>query len=310
MFYGLGVVYLATMFDKCRCDHGVVYMTAVSLVVVPYMIYYGFIFDHISVNYQMLPLAFWCLEAYFVTRHKEKRLFYGWYIPAALFSLVVQYATNTGIVTLSVAWGICSYVGLIFAAQWFQEGRLSAEKAQEVQNGKATGGMLRVGCVAVAVTLLVHFSGTFFQRMTYAWGDERVWNLTEQMKQGPLKGVYTTPEMAGWYADVCGELDMLELTDEDQIMVFGVAPWIYLHVDANCGNYSTWQVHENSTQLYTYYELHPDKFPTVIYMAHWQDKFMECELSGMFKDKGYEVVYDGVGRVMMSPERMAQWKTK
>jgi len=308
MFYVLGVVYLATLLDKKRYEHGVLYMAAASAAVIPHMIYYGFIFDHISVNYQMLPLAFWCMEAYFVTRDKEKRLFWGWYVPAALFSLVVQYATNTGIVTLSVAWGICSYVGLIFVAEWFKELRIQKDLACEKQLEKHRKVLLRVGCAGIAVTLAVHFAGTFFQRMTYAWGDNRVWYLTEQMERGPLKGVYTTPEMAAWYADVCGELDMLDLTEDDQIMVFGVAPWIYLYVDANCGNYSTWQVHENSTQLYTYYALHPDKFPNVIYMAHWQDKFVECELADMFKDKGYEVVYDGVGRVMMSPERIASWK--
>ena len=81
------------------------------------------------------------------------------------------------------------------------------------------------------------------------------------------------------------ELDTLELTEEDELMVGGVAPWIYLYVDAGCGNYSTWQVHENSTQLYDYYALHPEKFPDVIYMAHWADRFLESELSNQFLEK-------------------------
>ena len=144
--------------------------------------------------------------------------------------------------------------------------------------------------------------------MTYAWGDERVWELSERMERGPLKNVYTTPEMADWYAQVLDELDMLNLTEEDEIMVVGVAPWIYLYVDAGCGNYSTWQVHENSTQLYDYYALHPDKFPNVIYMAHWAEEFLASDLSNQFLDKGYTVVYEGTGTVMMSPERAAAWQ--
>ena len=106
MFVGLLFVYGATLFDKKRYSHSPVYMILAAVCVVPYLIYYGFVFEHITVNYQMLPLAFWCLEAYFVTEHKEKRLFYGWYLPAMLFTMIVQYATNTGIVTLSVAYGI------------------------------------------------------------------------------------------------------------------------------------------------------------------------------------------------------------
>ena len=110
------------------------------------------------------------------------------------------------------------------------------------------------------------------------------------------------------HLDIKYQLDMLDLTEEDEVMVVGVAPWIYLYVDAGCGNYSTWQVHENSTQLYDYYALHPDKFPDVIYMAHWADRFLAADLSRQFTDKGYTVVYQGTGTVMMSPERAASWE--
>lgn len=287
LFVGLGVVYAATWLDRKRLSHGAIYMFLASLAVLPYLIYYGFIFEHITVNYQMLPLTFWGLEAYFVTEHKDKRMFIWWYLPAMVFTMIVQYATNTGIVTLSVAYSLCSGVGLLFFAQWLKEARVRDK------------GLWKKAAAAFAcVTVLVQFAGTFYLRMTYAWGDERVWKLTEQMERGPLKDVYTTPEVAEWYGQVLNELDMLELTEEDEIMVVGVAPWIYLYVDANCGNYSTWQVHENSTQLYDYYELHPDKFPNVIYMAHWAEIFLNSELSNQFKERGYEVVYKGVGTVM------------
>lgn len=304
MFCILGGVYAATLFDKNRCRHGLVYMILSSIAIFPYLIYYGFIFDNIGVNYQMLPLAFWCLEAYLVTKKKDKRLFYGWYLPAMIFTIVVQYATNTGIVAISMAYGMCSWVGLMFVADWVEE-----QKDEH-------SGMLRfrgrpyyravVACTAAI--LLLQFAGTVFLRMTYALGDNRVWKLTAQMDRGPLKNVYTTPEMTEWYGQVLDELDMLELTEDDEIMVVGVAPWIYLYVDAGCGNYSTWQVHENSMQLYDYYALHPDKFPNVIYMAHWADKFLESELSSQFLDKGYTVVYRGTGTVMMSPERASAWQ--
>ncbi len=299
MFLGLGAVYLATALDKKRCEHGVLYMALASLAVVPYLIYYGFIFDHIMVNYQMLPLAFWCLEAYLVTRDKDKRLMYGWYLPVAIFTMIVQYATNTGIVTLSIAWGTCSYVGLMFVAQWL--GEIRVQKTAQKRN------TARLACVLVCGVLLLQFAGTFFLRMTYAWGDKRVWALTEQMESGPLKGVYTNPEDAQWYEEVLAELDMLDLTEEDQLMVFGVAPWIYLHVDAGCGNYSTWQVHQDSAYIWEYYKLHPEKFPDVIYVAHWKEEFETCELTEPFREMGYEIVYRGTGNVAMSPERRAVW---
>ena len=295
MFVGLAVVYLATLIDKKRYAHGLIYMIAASVCVLPYLIYYGFIFEHITVNYQMLPLAFWCLEAYFVTEHKDRRLFYGWYLPAMVFTLIVQYATNTGIVTISVAYGMCSIEGLIFVTEWLKEWRMR-EHVRLLS-------CRRAALACVSVMLAAQFAGTFFLRMTFAWGDNRVWEMDTRMTYGPLKGVYTTAENAQWYEGVLDDLDALELTADDQIMVFGVAPWIYLCVDAGCGNYSTWQVHTESTVLYDYYALHPEKFPDVIYLAHWTEKFMECELAQIFFEKGYTVVYEGTETVLMSPER-------
>lgn len=297
MFCVMGVVYAATFLDKKRYAHGAFYMLLASVAVAPSLIFYGFLSDHIPMNHQMLPLAFWCLEAYFVTERKDKRLFYWWYLPAWVFTFVVQYATNTGIVTISVAYGLCSCIGLLFFFDWFRELR---ERKKSLLRLAATA--------AVWGTLLLQFAGTFYLRMTYAWGEDYVYKLTATMDRGPLRGVHTTPETARWYEDVLGELDLLDLTGEDQLMVVGVAPWIYLYVDAGCGNYSTWQVHENSVQLYDYYALHPDKFPDVIYMAHWADKFLECDLSNQFKEKNYQVVYRGRGTVMMSPERAQAWR--
>ena len=300
MFCGLGLTYALTLFDRRRCEHGLVYMLLASVSVLPAMIYYGFTAEHIPVNYQMLPLAVWCLEAYFVTKNKEKRLFYGWYLPALLFTMIVQYATNTGIVTISVAYSLCSCVGLLFAARWLEE--LKRTEGINVRFRRKLCGVLVWGVV------FVQFAGTFYLRMNYAWGDDWVPKLTQRMEKGPLKGVYTTPETAVWYGEALEELDGLSLTEEDQLMVVGVAPWIYLYVDAGCGNYSTWQVHENSTYIHDYYAVHPEKFPDVIYMAHWAEIFLECELSAPFKERGYEIVYEGNGTVMMDPERAQRYR--
>ncbi len=297
MFCGLGLIYGAALLDKKRCEHSVVYMILASLAVFPALFYYGFVFDHIPVNYQMLPLAFWCLGAYLVTEKKDKRLFYGWYLPAVLFTVLVQYATNTGIVTISVAYSVCSCVGLLFAADWLKE----------VWKKAGAGRLALKVCTAlVCATVLLQFAGTFYLRMDYAWGeDKRVGGLTARMERGPLKGVHTAPDVAQWYQTVLGDIDSLKLTQEDKLMIVGVAPWIYVYVDAQCGSYSTWQVHENSTYLFPYYEVHPDKIPNVIYMEQWADRFLESDLAKPFERWEYVCIEKEAGMVMMSPERAA-----
>lgn len=295
MFCGLGMVYLATFLDRKRCEHGVAYMLLASLAVFPALIYYGFAAEHIPINYQMLPLAFWCLEAYFVTRKKERRLFYGWYLPAMIFTMIVQYATDTGIVNISASYSLCSYPGLMFVSRWLKEVWGMEGNRQRLLRG--------AGSIAVCAVVCLQFLGTFYLRMNYACGDDKMPLLTKKMERGPLKGVYTTPETAGWYEEVLLELDALQMTERDRLLVVGVAPWIYIYADAECGSYSTWQVYEESIQLHDYYTLHPDKFPNVIYMAHWADKFLDCELAVPFKERGYEVVHRGTGTIMMAPDR-------
>ena len=125
------------------------------------------------------------------------------------------------------------------------------------------------------------------------------------MERGPLKGVHTAPDVAQWYQTVLGDIDSLKLTQEDKLMIVGVAPWIYVYVDAQCGSYSTWQVHENSTYLFPYYEVHPDKIPNVIYMEQWADRFLESDLAKPFERWEYVCIEKEAGMVMMSPERAA-----
>ena len=50
MFCALGVIYAATLLDKKRFRHGLAYMLLASAAVLPYLIYYGFIFEHITVD--------------------------------------------------------------------------------------------------------------------------------------------------------------------------------------------------------------------------------------------------------------------
>ncbi len=293
MVWGYGALYLAILADKSRRRRAALYLGLGLTFLVPYLVYYGFISEHITVNYQMMPLAFLGLEAYLLTKNRDKRLFVYGYLLSVLYTMAVQYATNTGIVTISAAYGVASMISVMFIWDcgkeiWEQESVLLKRR-------------LAVGFLAAA--LLLQFAGTFYLRLTFAWGDGRTWRMDTQMKRGPLKGVYTMKEQAEEYDQVLRELDFLNLTGEDELLVVGVAPWIYLYVDAGCGSYSTWQVHENSVQLIDYYALHPDKFPDVVYMMHWAEEFMGSSLMEPFAEKGYEVVYMERGTVLLSPER-------
>ena len=218
--------------------------------------------------------------------------------------MIVQLSSNTGIVTISAAYGIASILSVVFL--WDCGREICVKDADGVPAGRLksfkTGKTVAAG--VLLLVLVMQFAGTGYLRMTYAWGDDVMENLTVKMERGPLKGVYTNPDMAEHYEEVLKELDSLALTEEDKLLVVGVAPWIYLYTDAQCGSYSTWQIHENSLFLFTYYELHPDKIPNVIYMNKWGEDFLNSVMAKPFYNMGYEVTYLERGIVMQAPGRM------
>lgn len=288
-----GVLYPVILLDKKRWRHRAVYLGTGGICMAAYLIYYGFVYEHIPVNYQILPLVFLGLEAYMLTQKRDRRLFFCWYLPALFYTMVVQYATNTGIVMVSSAYGISTFASVI----------LIGDLCKEIRWQGCWDSGKKVLFIFLLSVLCIQCAGTLYLRMSFALADDKTWRLNAHMDRGPLKGIYTSEDQAREYEQVLKELDTLSLTKEDQLLVVGIAPWIYLYAEAGCGSYSTWQVDENTTQLSAYYELHPDKFPTVIYMMHWGEDFMKSPLAQPFWERGYVVTQMERGIVMEAPDR-------
>ena len=61
---------------KVSCTFYIAISVAVT---VPYILYYCFIWDHVSINHMLVPFAFPGLVSYVVTKEKNRKLFYFWY---------------------------------------------------------------------------------------------------------------------------------------------------------------------------------------------------------------------------------------
>ena len=105
-----------------------------------------------------------------------------------------------------------------------------------------------------------------------------------------MKGVHTSEENGQLYTDVLQDMKDLELTKEDKLFVVGIAPWMYLNTEAECGAYSTWETLETDPLIWKYYESLPEKLPTVIYCYMYEESILETEFADKFMDMGYEPV--------------------
>lgn len=280
--YMTGCLLAVRIADRRKKIPPSVYLLLSVLTAVPHMIYYGFFWDMVGINYVLIPMAFPGLIAYLVTEEKDRRLFYGWYVPGLFYTLLAHFATNTGILTVSASYMIPSAASLLLI--W------TAVREQ--------GRILWVTCLAGILTA-VQFTACLYQRVFFVWGDENLSALSQELTEGPLKGIRTCAENKELYQEVLLDMEELALTDRDRLFVTGIAPWMYLNTEAECAAYSTWETLESDPLIPIYYELRPWKLPTVIYCYESEEEILDTEFADMFLKMGYEPLTMRRGIVLM-----------
>lgn len=281
--YVTGLLIVLKLADRKKKVSSAWYLAAITVVTIPYVIYYGFFWEMVGINYMLIPLSFAGFAAYMASEHKDRLLFYGWYIPGVFYTFLAHFATDTGILTVSASYMIPSAASLLLIWTALKE------------NGRRV--WLRV---LVCMLFAVQFTACVYQRMIYVWGDEHLEYLTCRLNEGPMKGIHTSAENAELYGDVMEDLRDLHLTSEDKLFVVGIAPWIYLSTEAECADYSTWQTLETDPLIPLYYELHPEKLPTVIYCYEYGEEILDTEFADNFISMGYEPQVMRRGMVLIS----------
>ncbi|MBS6398160.1 MAG: hypothetical protein KH452_13600 [Clostridiales bacterium] len=271
LVYTTGILMLLWIADRRKKIASSIYLAVDVAATVPYIIYYGFFWEMVGINYMLVPLAFPGVIAYMVSKERDKRLFFGWYVPGLLYTLLAHFATNTGILTVSASYMIAGAASVLLIWQVVKE----------------QGNIRWLGILA-GVLMLVQLLGCFWQRMVYVWGDEHLEYLEYELTEGPMKGIHTSAENAQLYADVLQDMQELGLTEDDKLFVIGIAPWMYLNTEAECGAYSTWETLETDPLISVYYEIRPEKLPTVIYCYEYEQEILETEFAQNFINMGYE----------------------
>lgn len=239
------------LFDKKRVKHGTIYMGLSVISIVPYMIYHGLISDYVPINLVTVPICFLGLTAYVVSEKKLSRVFYIWYLPAMVYPFIVQITSNTGPLAVSAGFVTAGAASVLLAASWAME-----------QENRLVKNVLHAVIILQLVIML-------FLRITYVWVDAPLSELNTKVERGAAKGLYTTEAAAQYYEEMYDDLDALNMTEDDGLLVVGSEPLLYLYADRQVASYSTWQVYTNETRLYRYYEIHEGegKFPSVVYCA-------------------------------------------
>lgn len=247
------------------------YLLTVCVSAVPYIIYYGFFWEMVGINYMLVPLVFPGLISFLITEKRDYRLFCCWYLPGLFFTLLAHFATNTGILTVSASYMIPACASFLLLYQ--------AVKEQ---------GEIRWLSFLTAALFAVQFVSCIYQRMIYVWGDEPLPYLSCELTEGPLKGIHTSAENEKLYEEVLLDMEELGLHSKDKLFVIGIAPWMYLNTEAECAAYSTWETLETDPMIPVYYEIRQKKLPTVVYCYEYDESILETEFAYYFINMGYE----------------------
>lgn len=261
------------MFDKKRVQHGWVYMGLSMLSVLPYMIYHGTLSDYVPINLVTVPICFLGVPAFVVSKERNVKVFFAWYLPALLYPFIVQITSNTGPLAVSVAFMTAGAASVFLGAGWAKEQQWKPVKY-------SVNGLIGLQLCIMLVL-----------RMTYVWADAPMGELTTKVERGAAKGLYTTAEDVQYYNEIYDDLDSLNMKEDDGFLVVGADPLLYLYADKEVASYSTWQVFTNETRLYRYYEIHngEGKFPEVVYCVDADETIFESILvDKLLLPMGYE----------------------
>ena len=245
-------------------------------ILIYYLIYHGWISDYVPIDFLSVPMAFYGISVFALGRKKDWKLFFCWILPALMYSFCVQLATDTGILAVSAATIIASAGGIILVCQAFFTERAYLPMTFE----KCIMGIL-VAVFLLQAGLLIR------QRIIFTWWSAPVQECTEIVTQGPAKGIRTSVEDLVWYENALKEIDSLELTESDRLLIFEHASWLYLYADVPVATYSFWSVGEENF-LDEYYEVFPDKYPTVIYTSDVEDAVNRSYIK-KFLEEGYQL---------------------
>lgn len=250
------------------------------------LIYHGWISDYVPIDFISVPMAFYGLALYGISRKKNRKLFWGWMVPAFLYTFCVQLATDTGILAVSAATIIASAGGSLFVAEAFFQERDVLSKN-------------RIRFLAVVLIALNLLQGGLFlyQRLHYTWWSAPVGECTEVMRKGPAKGIRTTKEDLLWYENALAEIDSLHLTKKDRLLIMEHASWLYLYADVPVATYSFWAVGEENF-LEEYYRQYPEKIPTIVYLSDVEDAINKSYVA-KFLDSGYKLTEYKSGNISL-----------
>ncbi len=214
-------------------------------------------FNH--TGYIFTAIILYALPLFFLTKNKDKYLFFTFVANGLVFSMVYSYSSNGYLYILSMGHFIASIGGIIAIYDFAREFTQSCQKLRAIKS-----------IPAVLTTIFIVFAlvQTMYLRIVNIYRDAPLNELISQIDVGPAKGLYTTPAHRDLYMNTYETITTYctstALKHDGNIFITKLLPYGYLCTDLKCAAPTSWRTAFNSVRLEPYYEINPDRTPDII----------------------------------------------
>jgi hypothetical protein len=209
-----------------------------------------------------LPFSVLSFVCYILTENKNKKLFYGMYIPCLVATFFQYLAADTLLAVIGIVLAVGNVAGVFFAMDLWKEMHSDSNKDANSTIGKERNKAFR-SVIIIGFCLQILFYGIFYQYDQFPLTGDSVKATT-----GPYSGLYMTQNQYDKYNKVISDLDFIKdySAPSNPVLVASYSNWMYLYLERPIATYTTWYRGTIDTaQLISYYKENPEKKPKYVY---------------------------------------------
>lgn len=200
-------------------------------------------------NEFFIPFFWFSLNEIFLMVNEKEKYVSIWLI-SVLTTLCFCLSTDTGIISTSVAMCPLAVFSIVMLPNIWTDEEAKLQRKKKCLIACCAG---LSSCMFV-MRLVCTCTDTLFTE-----------DYSCYIEKGPLKGTYTDKTSFEVVTNIMSDLDMISYTDADILFCGRNTSLAYLYSGMGCGTMSTYLLEVDYERLEQYHELHPDKFPTVVY---------------------------------------------
>ncbi|MBQ7896379.1 MAG: hypothetical protein IJ364_07500 [Oscillospiraceae bacterium] len=220
-------------------------------------------------NQQMMYMAFLGLPAFALLEKRPYKQFLvfqgmGWF-----YTLMQNLSSNTRIMTIAMALTVAGVSGVLCCVRLFRE------LHEQYRGNKLPG---RLAAIVICLVMTVQIGSQLCSRLYRTYYDASLSQLTEEIKYGSAKGLFTTKENAQLHNTLYENMDHLLSgidTQGKKLLSLAEMPHIYLDAEMDFGTFSSWNCYlgkEIMTQrLEDYLSINPENTPDIVFAGSEND---------------------------------------